>query len=119
MNRCSLTALPTRKYFSGVLYEGGITGVEQDGDDDSDEYYDGNTDEDPDKPPVIALDPTSARSKIAVVNPPEHPVELPGVAPPENEIDDNVVPPLFPNDHYRDNETDDDVKVVDTSTQQL
>ena len=90
---------------------------DQDDDDDSDEYYDGNTDEDPDEPPVTALDPTAARSKISVVNPPEHPVELPGVAQPENEVDCDVVPLLFQSDYDINYEYDDEYEDTYTFTQ--
>ena len=95
--------------FSAALHDGGIAGVAQDGDDQNND--DGNTYKDPDKPPVISLDPAADWSKIAGVPRPEHPVEipgvtfpenpveLPGVAPPENEVDDDIITPLLPSDY--------------------
>ena len=78
-----------------------MEGVEQDNDQDDGDDDDGNTYEIqepapdpepvvdtnlkyPDCPPGIALDPSSAHSKISGVPQPEHPVESPWVAPPEN-----------------------------------
>ena len=49
---------------------------------------------------------------------PDNPVEFPGVAPPENEVDENVVPPLFPSDYDSNNKSDDSYEDADTSTQQ-
>ena len=50
--------------------------------------------------------------------PPGNPVELPGVSPPENEVDE-VVPPLLPSDYDRDNDYDYDDEDTDTSIEQL
>ena len=41
------------------------------------------------------------------LNPPINPVELTGVAPPENYADDDVVPTLLPSNYGRDDESDD------------
>ena len=38
--------------------------------------------------------------------PTENPLELPGIDPPENELDDDVVPPLLPSDYGSDNDSD-------------
>ena len=45
-------------------------------------------------------------------------MKLPGVATPENEVDDNFLPPLLPSDYDIDNESDVEVEDIDTSTQQ-
>ena len=70
--------------FASALHDGGVVGVTQDNDEKYDGNYDdnSNTDEDPDDPPGLALDPTSDRGEISGVPPPENPVELPGVEPP-------------------------------------
>ena len=52
------------------------------------------------------------------MSPPENPVELPGVAPPEIEVDDDVVPPLFPSNYGINYESDYKDKDTETSTQQ-
>ena len=51
--------------------------------------------------------------------PPEKPVELPGVDPPENEVDDDAVPLLLKSDHGSDNESDDRDEVTYTSSKLL
>ena len=56
---------------------------EQCGDDDDD---DGNTDEDPDNPRGISLEPAASHRKIAGFPLPEHPLELLGVDSPENPV---------------------------------
>ena len=81
--------------FSAALHEGGITGVVQENNEkDNDNDDDGRNTE-------------------------ENPVELTGVAPPENEVDDDVVPPLLPIDYVINDESDDEDKDTDTPTQQL
>ena len=85
-----------KNYVSVALHEGGIAGVVQDKneqDNDNDNEY-SNTDEEPDDPNEIALDPEVSSGEITGVNPlehlvknsvavpPENPVELPAVAPP-------------------------------------
>ena len=87
---------------------------EKDNDNDDD---DSNTNEYPDNPPGISLEPSAARSEISIVPPenpvelpgvapPENPVELPGVSPPGNELDDDFVLLLLPSDYYRNNYSD-------------
>ena len=49
---------------------------------------------------------------------PENPVELPGAAPPENKVDDDVVPPLLPSDYASRDKSDDEDEGPYTSTQQ-
>ena len=71
-------------YFAAALHEGGIAGVVQD-DNDTD-YENRNTNEDPDKPPGIVLDPASARGKIARFSP-ENPVELPVFSTSKNPVE--------------------------------
>ena len=77
-----------------------------------------NTNEDPDYPPGMALEPVEYRGKFSGVTlenpvelpevaPPENPVNFPEVAPPENEVDENVVPPLLPSYYDSNNESDD------------
>ena len=56
--------------------------------------------------------------EIPRVDPLENPVELTGVSPPENEVDDNILPPLFPSDYVRDDESDEEDEDTDTSIQQ-
>ena len=110
-----------KNYFTATFHEGGIAGVAQDEDekDYDDGNYDTNTDENPYDPPGIALETAAACSKIAGVPTPENTVELPGVAPPENEVDDDVVPPLFTSDYDSDNDSDDNYGYKDTSKQHL
>ena len=45
--------------------------------------------------------------ELSEESPPENPVELPGVDPQENEVDDDDVSPLLQSDHVSDNESDD------------
>ena len=91
-----------------ALHEVGIVGVTQD---DNDQYYDNenddsSTNEDPDNSPGISLEPAAARGKIAGV-PLENIVELTGVTPPENKVDDDVVPPLLPIEYEINDECND------------
>ena len=80
--------------FSAALHEGGITGVVQENNEkDNDNDDDGRNTE-------------------------ENPVELTGVAPPENEVDDNFVPPLLPSEYDRNNESDGEDEDTETPTQQ-
>ena len=44
-------------------------------------------------------------------------MEYPGVSPPENEVYDNVVPPLFPSDYDSDDDYDGMYEDTDASTQ--
>ena len=70
--------------FAAALHEGGITGVvkdENDQDENNDDD-DSNMDEDPDKPPGIALEGTASRGTISGVPPTENPVDFLGAAPP-------------------------------------
>ena len=87
-----------------ALHEGGIAGVSQDADEQDNDNYndDSNTNEDPDDPPGISLETAASCSEIARV-PPENPVELPGVSPPGNEVDDDFVPPLLPSEYDSNN----------------
>ena len=55
--------------------------------------------------------------ELSQVAPPEKPVELPGVEPPENEVDDDAVPPLPQSDHGIKNESDAKDEDIDTSSQ--
>ena len=68
--------------FAAALHESGIVGVVQDDDDKEDDNDNGdrNTDEDPDKPLRISLEPAADHRKNSGVSPPENPMELPGVA---------------------------------------
>ena len=50
--------------------------------------------------------------------PPENPVKFPGVTPPGNEVDDNVVLTLFPSDYDRNDESGDEDEDTSTPTQQ-
>ena len=50
--------------------------------------------------------------------PPRNSVELPGVPPPENEVDE-VVPPLLPSDYDSDDDYDDEDEDTDKSIKQL
>ena len=52
------------------------------------------------------------------MDPPENPVELPGVAQSENEVDDNVVLPLLPSDYASYDEYDENYENIKTSIQQ-
>ena len=49
---------------------------------------------------------------------PENPVEIPVVAPPENELDENVVPTILPSDCDSYDESDEKNENADTSIQQ-
>ena len=107
-------------YFNAAMHEGGIAGVSQDDNVQYKDNYDddANTGEDPDNPSGISLEAVAARGKIAVVSPPEipvelpvvsppeSPVELPGLASPENELYDGVVPPLLPSEYDINNDSD-------------
>ena len=50
---------------------------------------------------------------------PENSVELPGVAPSENEVDGNVVPPLLTSYYNRNDESDEENEDIDNSTEQF
>ena len=50
--------------------------------------------------------------------PTENPLELPGIDPPENELDDDVVPPLLPSDYGSDNYSDGKDEDTYTSSKQ-
>ena len=52
------------------------------------------------------------------MDPPENPVELPGVAPPDNKVDDDVVPLLLTSDYNSYDESDDEYEDTNTSAQQ-
>ena len=57
-------------------------------------------------------------AKLTKVAWPESPVKLPVVASPENELDENVVPPILPSDYDRYDESDDKNENADTYIQQ-
>ena len=46
-------------------------------------------------------------------------MELPGVDPPENEVDNDAVPPLLKIDHGSNNESDDRDEDTDTHSQRI
>ena len=48
---------------------------------------------------------------------PENSVEIPGVDPPENGVDNDVVTPLLPSEYDIDNKYDEKGEGTDTSTQ--
>ena len=53
------------------------------------------------------------------VAPPENPEELPAVDPPGNEVDNNVVPTLFPSDYEINDDSNEEDEDTYTPTQQL
>ena len=108
-----------RNYLDVAIHESGIIGVVQDENeqDDDNENENRKTNEYPQNPHGIALDPVVAHGEIAEV-PPENPVELTGVAQLENEVDDNVVPPLLTSEYKNNYESDNQDQDTDTSTKQ-
>ena len=106
---------------SADLHEGGIAGVAQNNDNQENENDDGdaNMDVDTGDPTGTVLENSESHGNIAGVPPEENtvvppwldllgnPVEPPGVAPPENEVDGDVSPPLLPSDYDSNNDSDD------------
>ena len=91
---------------------------DEDAQEDENDNDDRNTNEEPYNPNRIAIDTEAAHGKISGV-PQENTVELPGVTPPENEVDDDFLPPLLPSDYDNDDGSDDKDEDTNTSTQQL
>ena len=105
--------------FVVALHEGGIVRVAQEKDDQDDDN-DGdnrNTNEDPENPPIIALEPVAAHNKNVGVLPPEIPVKLPEMDPSENEVDADVVITLLTSDYNIDDRFDNKDENTDMSTQ--